>query len=82
MRWIPAAVFFAAAIFVAWYNGSHPDKFYLAYLIDFMVPSSKGDVVRQGDLTVMTLGGCGIFFLFRDLFNHFRDRFGQLDDTD
>lgn len=79
MRWIPAAVFFASAIFVAWYNANHDDKYYLAYVIDWIVPQSKGNVVEQGEYTVLLLGAMGIFFLFRDLLVHYREKFHAID---
>lgn len=64
MRYLDGILLLGAAAFVAWWN--HADKGSAWYLpFEYLVPSMKGKLTEQGDLTIALFGVLGAIQLVR-----------------
>jgi hypothetical protein len=74
MRFLTPLLFAAAAGWVAWYNGQHADRAMVLPFVSALDPAAEGNPARQGELTVMVLGGLAVLLGAWDTVRWLQDR--------
>ncbi len=60
MRFLTPVLFGAAAGWVYWYNAQHAGQAVVFPFVELLDPSAAGNPARQGELTVLLLGGMAV----------------------